>query len=64
MPYNADKTANLRELNPQDINQLITITGMVVRASNLIPEMAEAFFQCSVCHNTAEVRLPVVGLHL
>merc|ERR1719341_3037179 len=56
-PYNADKTANMRELNPQDIDQLITITGMVIRASNLIPEMAEAFFQCSVCHNTAEVEI-------
>merc|ERR1711936_879548 len=56
-PFNADKTANMRELNPQDIDQLITITGMVIRASNLIPEMAEAFFQCSVCHNTAEVEI-------
>ena len=55
-PFNADKTANMRELNPQDIDQLITISGMVIRASNLIPEMSEAFFQCSVCRNTCEVR--------
>ena len=56
-PYNAEKTSNMRELNPQDIDQLITITGMVIRSSNLIPEMAEAFFQCSSCKNTAEVEI-------
>ena len=53
-PYNAEKTSNMRELNPQDIDQLITITGMVIRSSNLIPEMAEAFFQCSNCKYTCE----------
>lgn len=35
-----------------DIDQLITISGMVIRLSALIPEMREAFFQCYVCHNT------------
>jgi len=54
-PFNAVKTANMRELDPQDIDQLITITGMVIRTSNLIPEMSEAFFKCSVCGNTCEV---------
>merc|ERR1719357_1420521 len=56
-PFNADKTANMRSLNPEDIDQLITVTGMVIRASNLIPEMAVAHFQCSVCRNTAEVEI-------
>merc|ERR1719297_310320 len=56
-PYNAEKTSNMRELNPQDIDQLITITGMVIRSSNLIPEMAEAFFKCSQCGMTAEVEI-------
>merc|ERR1719295_515712 len=56
-PYNAEKTQNMRELNPQDIDQLITITGMVIRSSNLIPEMAEAFFKCSQCGMTAEVEI-------
>ena len=56
-PYNAEKTSNMRELNPQDIDQLITITGMVIRSSNLIPEMAEAFFKCSSCGFTCEVEI-------
>ncbi|XP_062501051.1 DNA replication licensing factor mcm4-A-like isoform X2 [Corticium candelabrum] len=37
--------------------QLITISGMVIRTSNLIPEMREAFFCCSVCHNTESVEI-------
>jgi DNA replication licensing factor MCM4 len=54
-PFNADKTANMRALDPQDIDQLITITGMVIRASDLIPEMSQAHFVCSVCKNTADI---------
>uniref|UniRef100_A0A8C7G3F5 DNA replication licensing factor MCM4 n=1 Tax=Oncorhynchus kisutch TaxID=8019 RepID=A0A8C7G3F5_ONCKI len=48
-PYNALKTRNMRSLNPEDIDQMITISGMVIRTSQLIPEMQEAFFQCQVC---------------
>lgn len=56
-PFNADKTRNMRALNPEDIDQLITITGMVIRTSSLMPEMAEALFRCSVCHLTATVEV-------
>lgn len=56
-PYNAEKTRNMRSLNPEDIDQLITISGMVIRLSPLIPEMREAFFSCYVCHNTASVEI-------
>ncbi|CAB4064093.1 MCM4 [Lepeophtheirus salmonis] len=52
-PFNADKTRNMRGLNPADIDQLITINGMVIRASNLVPEMSEALFRCSVCNLTS-----------
>ena len=48
-PYNVMETHHLRSLNPEDINQLKTIAGMVIRCSTVIPEMREAFFQCSVC---------------
>ncbi|KAF4095643.1 DNA replication licensing factor MCM4 [Onychostoma macrolepis] len=48
-PYSAVKTRNMRALNPEDIDQLITISGMVIRTSQLIPEMQEAFFRCQVC---------------
>lgn len=56
-PYNADVTTNMRSLNPTDIDQLITINGMVIRTSNLIPEMREAFFRCYVCKNSTTVEI-------
>ncbi|KAG1667609.1 DNA replication licensing factor mcm4-A [Nymphon striatum] len=56
-PYNADKTKNMRMLNPEDIDQLITICGMVIRTSNIIPEMREAFFKCNVCSFSVSVEI-------
>lgn len=56
-PYNADRTKNMRSLNPEDIDQLISINGMVIRTSSLIPEMREAFFKCHVCHNCVMVEI-------
>lgn len=62
-PYSADKTKNMRSLCPEDIDQLITITGMVTRASDLIPEMAEAVFRCSVCRYTVQAELERGRIH-
>ncbi|KAK3086222.1 hypothetical protein FSP39_015423 [Pinctada imbricata] len=56
-PFNADRTKNMRSLNPEDIDQLITVGGMVIRTSTLIPEMREAFFKCYVCSNTVVVEI-------
>lgn len=56
-PYNADQTRNMRSLNPEDIDQLLTINGMIIRLSPLIPEMREAFFRCYVCKNTVTVEI-------
>lgn len=56
-PFNVAKTKNMRMLNPGDIDQLITITGMVIRTSNVMPEMREAFFRCIVCSFTTIVKV-------
>lgn len=56
-PYNAEKTKNMRSLNPEDIDQLITISGMVIRCSIIMPEMREAFFKCIVCSFTTTVEI-------
>lgn len=56
-PYNVAKTSNLRSLNPDDINQLITISGMVIRCSNIIAEMCVAFFECTVCNWSTSVEV-------
>ncbi|XP_076267346.1 disc proliferation abnormal [Rhynchophorus ferrugineus] len=56
-PFNAEKTKNMRSLNPEDIDQLITISGMVIRTSNIMPEMREGFFKCIVCQFTTTVEI-------
>ncbi|XP_058837932.1 DNA replication licensing factor MCM4 [Topomyia yanbarensis] len=56
-PFNAEKTRSMRALNPEDIDQLITISGMVIRTSNIMPEMREAFFKCIVCNFSTVVEL-------
>lgn len=47
----------MRSLNPEDISQLISVSGMVIRVSNIIPEMREAFFKCIVCNFTTSVEI-------
>jgi DNA replication licensing factor MCM4 len=56
-PFNVDRITSMRSLNPTDIDQMITMTGMITRLSNIIPEMEEAFFKCNVCHATCAVKL-------
>ncbi|KAI1280494.1 DNA replication licensing factor mcm4-A [Halotydeus destructor] len=56
-PYNVARTTSLRSLNPEDINQLITLSGMVIRCSNIIPEMCEAHFECSRCNFSKNVEV-------
>ena len=56
-PFNAERTKNMRSLNPEDIDQLITICGMVIRSSSLIPEMREGFFRCNVCEHEVTVEI-------
>lgn len=62
-PFNAERTRNMRSLNPDDIDQLITISGMVIRTSNIIPEMREAFFKCIVCSFTTTVEIDRGRIH-
>eukprot|EP01137_Pigoraptor_chileana_P005734 Opistho-2@49187 len=55
--YNLETTKNMRLLNPDDVDQLISIRGMVIRTSTVIPDLKEAFFRCSVCHETKAVEI-------
>lgn len=56
-PYKVLETNHIRSLDPDDINKLKTISGMVIRCSTVIPEMREAFFKCSVCDSTKSVEV-------
>ena len=48
-PYNLRKVYRIRELGPEHIDKLVTLRGIVIRNSDVIPEMKEAYFVCSNC---------------
>ncbi|ORX52118.1 MCM-domain-containing protein [Piromyces finnis] len=48
-PYNIGESINMRNLNPSDIDQLVTIKGLLIRVSPIIPDLQTAFFCCSNC---------------
>ncbi|KAJ3172971.1 hypothetical protein HDU88_004430 [Geranomyces variabilis] len=54
-PFNLARSVNLRQLNPSDIDQLVTVKGILIRASPLIPDLKQAFFRCHVCDHTEVV---------
>ncbi|TKA44443.1 hypothetical protein B0A54_05187 [Friedmanniomyces endolithicus] len=54
-PFGLDQTVNLRDLDPNDMDKLVSIKGLVIRTTPIIPDMKDAFFRCSVCHHTIKV---------
>ena len=56
-PWGMDKTTNLRDLNPSDMDKLVCIKGLVIRTTPVIPDMKDAFFKCSVCGHSVNVSL-------
>lgn len=54
-PFGLDSTINLRDLNPSDMDKLISIKGLVIRTTPIIPDMKDAFFKCQVCNHTVKV---------
>ncbi|TFK32059.1 cell division control protein 54 [Crucibulum laeve] len=45
---------NMRDLNPTDTDKLVTIKGLVIRATPVIPDMKVAFFRCGTCSHTVQ----------
>ena len=58
-PFNLPDSKPMRDLNPNDIETLISIKGMVTRTSNVIPEMVRAHFVCQVRPSQLLPRLPL-----
>lgn len=50
-------TVNMRELNPTDTDKLVSIKGLVIRATPVIPDMKVAFFRCLQCAHTVQVEI-------
>ncbi|KNA23115.1 hypothetical protein SOVF_027630 [Spinacia oleracea] len=47
--YNLKTSSCMRNLNPSDIEKMVSLKGMVIRCSSIIPEIREAVFRCLVC---------------
>lgn len=55
-----DKDAKLmRMMNPSDIEKLVSIKGIVIRCSDLVPDMMAATFRCIVEDCKHEVSVPL-----
>jgi len=49
----------MRNMNPSDIEKLVSISGIVIRCSDLVPDMNTGTFRCCTdgCKNEVKVRL-------
>ncbi|KAL8667466.1 MAG: hypothetical protein Q9202_000682 [Teloschistes flavicans] len=56
-PFGLDSSINMRELNPNDMDKLVSIKGLVIRTTPVIPDMKTAFFRCQVCNHAINVPL-------
>ncbi|XBW36139.1 hypothetical protein QEN19_001717 [Hanseniaspora menglaensis] len=54
-PYNVENKKGIRELNPPDIDKLVSIKGLVLRSSAVIPDMKNAYFRCGICNHHESV---------
>jgi DNA replication licensing factor MCM4 len=56
-PFGLDNTINMRDLNPNDLDKMVSVKGLVIRTTPIIPDMKMAFFKCSVCGHSVHVAL-------
>lgn len=47
----------MRNLDPEDIDTLVTIKGMIIRTSSVMPDMHVGFFECIECKETVANRV-------
>ncbi|KJE96480.1 minichromosome maintenance complex component 4 [Capsaspora owczarzaki ATCC 30864] len=56
-PFRLERSIGVRELGPRDIEVLVSVQGMVVRTSSVIPDLKSAFFCCISCKATERVEV-------
>lgn len=56
-PYHLRNLSHMRSLDPQCIDTLLSVRGMVVRTSPIIPDLKVAFFQCTICGQTEQITI-------
>ena len=47
--FNLRESKSMRLLDPQDIDQLVSLQGMVTRVSSVVPELKQAQLKCGRC---------------
>jgi len=48
-PFNVLNVRPMRDLNPSDIDKMVSVRGMVTRCTTVIPDLKLAFFKCLMC---------------
>ncbi|CAI5756987.1 unnamed protein product [Candida verbasci] len=57
-PYNINLVEKgMRDLNPNDIDKLVSVKGITLRSTSVIPDMKVAFFKCNACYHTVGVEI-------
>ena len=54
-PFNLDQSVNMRDLDPSDIDKMISIKGLIIRVSNIVPDMRVGFFTCTQCNSSVTI---------
>ena len=49
------EASSMRNLDPSNIDQLVTIKGMVIRCGHVVADLKQAFFRCFHCSHNLEV---------
>ena len=57
------KNNNIRSLNQNNLNKLVSIKGIVIRCSDIYPEMKEATFRCIKCIKYVRVEVQHGGIN-
>ena len=52
---NNSNEVNLRKLRAEHIDKLVYIYGILIRASQIIPQITVAYFECPVCQQVTKV---------
>lgn len=56
-PFHLRHLSHMRSLDPSSIDSLLSLRGMVVRTSPVIPDLKVAFFRCSICGRADQVTI-------
>jgi len=50
--FKRDHVKRMRDLGTRDVQTLVAIRGLVLRTSEVQPEMAQGYFECNICQKS------------